>query len=117
MILEKIGVGIDIVHINKFRKLNYKSNKNFYEKIFSDSEIEYCLKFSEPAQHFSGKFAIKEAVVKSIKNPLPLIDIITDHFDSKPIVHINNNDDYFFKISLSHDEDYAIAIVLSEKLL
>jgi len=114
--LEKIGIGIDVVNINKFKKLQYGSNKEFYKKIFSPSEIKYCLKYSDPSQNFSGKFAIKEAVIKSINDKIPMIDIITDHSYSQPVVQIKNHSDYFFIVSLSHEEDYAIAIVLSEKL-
>jgi len=43
--LEKIGIGVDIVDINRFRELSFLSNKKFYEKIFTLSEIQYCLKF------------------------------------------------------------------------
>jgi len=37
--LEKIGIGVDIVDINRFRELSFLSNKKFYEKIFTLSEI------------------------------------------------------------------------------
>ena len=37
------------------------------KKNFSDNEIKYCLKFNEPYKHFAGKFAIKEATMKSIE--------------------------------------------------
>ena len=113
--LEKISMGVDIVDINKFKKIKYQSNKSFYDKIFTPSEIQYCLKFSTPHIHFSGKFAIKEAVIKSLKMKISLTDIVTDHSNSKPTVKINNYPDYFFIITLSHDKDYAIAVVLSEK--
>ena len=36
-------VGIDIVNIERFRNKEYKKNKFFYEKIFTNSEIKYCL--------------------------------------------------------------------------
>lgn len=113
--LEKIGLGIDIVNINKFKKITYQSNKSFYDKIFTPSEIKYCLKFSTPHIHFSGKFAIKEAVIKSIKKKFLLKDIETDHLNSKPVVKIRNQPNYFFIVTLSHDKSYAIAVVLSEK--
>ena len=114
--LEKIGIGIDIVDIKKFKELDYKLNKKFYKKIFSQDEIKYCICHSNPSQHFSGKFAVKEAVIKSIKKKLPLTDIITDHFNSKPIVKLKNDSSYFFIVTLSHDKDYAVAVVLSEKI-
>ena len=66
MEISSIGIGIDIVKVNRFRIHPYESHKRFYKKLFSKSEIDYCLKFKDPYKHFAGKFAIKEAVIKSI---------------------------------------------------
>ena len=41
--------------------------------------------------------------------------IITDHKDSQPIVKVENFSEYHFKVSVAHEENYAMAIVLSEK--
>ena len=109
---EIFGIGIDIVNINKFRNKHYKDNKKFYQKIFLDSEIEYCLKFKNSSEHFAGKFAIKEAVIKSLKKQIEFLDIITEHKDSKPIVKLKMENEYDFFVSVSHDKDYAIAIVI-----
>ncbi|MCV0411897.1 4'-phosphopantetheinyl transferase superfamily protein [Nitrosarchaeum sp.] len=114
--IDKIGIGIDLVKVSMFNSLPYDSNKNFYTKIFTNSEIKYCLKFSNPYQHFSGKFAIKEAVQKSILDKIPILHIITDHKNSIPTVKIKNNQKYSFKISLSHEDEYAVAVVISEKI-
>jgi len=115
--LEKISSGIDIVDINRFKSLSYDENKKFYEKIFTYSEIEYCLKFEDPYSHFAAKFALKEAVIKSIDFKENLINIETSHIDSKPHVELigENNQNYIFEASISHEKDYAVAIVLSEK--
>ena len=61
------NIGTDIVDINRFRKKQYNENKNFYEKIFTKSEIKYCLSFKNNSEHFAGKFAIKEAVKNAQK--------------------------------------------------
>jgi len=63
---KKIGIGVDIVNINRFRKKKFQKNLNFYRKILSESEIKYCTKFKSPYEHFAAKFAIKESVIKSI---------------------------------------------------
>lgn len=115
--LEKIGTGIDIVDVTRFKSLPYVNNKKFYKKIFTSSEIEYCLKFEDPYSHFAGKFALKEALIKSINFKENLINVETSHIDSKPHVELmsQNNQNYIFDVSISHEKDYAIAIVLSEK--
>ena len=43
--IDSVSVGIDIVDINRFRNLTLKKNPKFFEKIFSKSELTYCLKF------------------------------------------------------------------------
>lgn len=114
--IENVGIGIDIVETNRFKKISYKTNKNFYKKIFQTSEIEYCLKFKEPYKHFAAKFAIKEALIKSISSKISLLDIKTDHSNSKPTVTILGNRKYCFQTSLSHENNFVVAIVISEKL-
>ena len=106
------GLGIDIVDINKFKNKHFDNNKNFYQKIFLNSEIEYCLKFKNFGQHFAGKFAIKEAVKKSLAEPIDFLDIITGHENSKPTIRLKIKNNYDFFVSVSHDKNYAIAIVI-----
>ena len=113
--LENIGIGIDISDVEKFRQIPYKSKPGFYKKIFTQSEIRYCLKFKNYYEHFAGKFAIKEAVIKSIPDKISMIDIETYHVKSKPHVKIKNlKKNYLFQVSLSHENDITVAIVLSE---
>ena len=107
------GVGIDLVKIDRFKKIPFDQNESFYRKNFSKEEIEYCLRFEEPYKHFAGKFAIKEATIKAINKKIGLLQIKTYHEESKPKVSIIN-EEMDFKVSVSHDGDYAIAIVFSK---
>ena len=107
------GIGIDLVKIDRFKKTPFEENESFYRKNFSKEEIEYCLKFEEPYKHFAGKFAIKEATIKAIDKKIQLIQIKTYHKESKPKVSIVN-EKIDLKVSVSHDGDYAIAIVFSK---
>ena len=85
-----------------------------YKKIFVQSEINYCLKFKNPGPHFAGKFAIKEAMKKSLDESIDFLDIITKHKNLKPTVNLKINNSYVFYASVSHEKDYAIAIVISQ---
>ena len=113
--LEKIGIGIDIVEINRFQDKPFETNANFYKKIFHDSEVKYCLNHKNSSQSFAAKFAIKESVIKSINKQIDFLDILTDHSDSKPTVTLLNDSSYNFLVSVSHDKLNAIAVVISEK--
>ena len=113
--LENIGIGTDIVEINRFIEKPFEKNKIFYQKIFSESEINYCLARKNSAQTFASKFAIKEAVIKAIKKQIDFLDILTEYSDSKPIVRLEDDDSYNFLVSVSHEKLYAIATVISEK--
>ena len=116
--LENFGIGIDIVEIERFRKKNYKKNKNFYKKIFSKSEIDYCLKFKDTYPHFAGKFGVKESVIKSIPDKISFLDIRTSNSKHGLIVNIIGKlaKKYSFLASISHEKEYAIAVVISFKL-
>ena len=115
--LEKFGIGTDITDINKFKKIPYDTNKKFYEKIFSPSEIKYCVKYKNPSPHFAGKFAVKESVTKAIYEKISFLNIETFHSNSKPQIRLKGkiNKKYAFRASLSHEKNFAIAVVISEK--
>ena len=108
------NVGIDIVEIKRFKKKIFSENITFYKKIFLQSEIDYCNKFKSSYEHFAGKFAIKEAVIKSIDEKILPLDIEIYYKNSKPQIKLKKfHSKYSFKISMSHEKDYAIAIAIA----
>jgi holo-[acyl-carrier protein] synthase len=113
--IENFGVGIDISNICDFKKIPFDTKSGFYKKLFQQSEIDYCLKFKDPSPHFAGKFALKEAVKKSINDDIYISKIQTFHLKSKPMIKLLDfKNKYNFRASISHENDYAIAIVMSE---
>tara|TARA_B110000467_G_C17849637_1_gene229145 strand:- start:47 stop:400 length:354 start_codon:yes stop_codon:yes gene_type:complete len=116
--IENFDIGIDIVDITKFQKIPFTKRPSFYKKLFLPSEIKYCLKYTDPSEHFAGKFAIKESVKKSINEPISFLDIETYHLKSKLKIKLLKKWDKKYKIlgSISHDKKYAIGMVLCEQL-
>lgn len=112
--LEKFGIGIDIINISRFQKKTFESNKSFYEKIFNPSEIEYCLNKKNSYQSFATKFAIKESVIKCLNHPINFLDIFTDHENEKPTVKLLNDSSCRFLVSVSHEKSHAVAVVICE---
>ena len=109
------SIGIDIVNVSRFMKKPLKNNLDFYQKIFSDSEINYCKKFSSPYKHFAGKFAIKESVIKAVPDKIPLKNICVSNYKNKPGIKINGrlNKKYDFIVSISHEKEFAVGVVIA----
>ncbi len=111
---KQTGIGIDITDVEKFEKIKFEKKPEFYKKIFLPSEISYCLKFKNPYERFAGKFAIKEATIKSINQNVQLLDIETIHIKSKPNIKIKKSKKkYKFQVSVSHEKKIAVAVVIS----
>ena len=117
-LIEKDGIGIDIIDVERFRKKIFKQNIKFYQKIFLESEIKYCLKFKSPYEHFAGKFALKESVIKSIPDKISFLDIQTSHSKYGPTIRLlgKKAKKYSFLCSVSHEKKFAIAVVISSRI-
>src|ERR1035437_7637538 len=60
-----IGTGIDITDIEGI-KTSFEQNKRFVYRVFTAYEIEYCESKPFKYQHYSGRFAAKEAMMKAL---------------------------------------------------
>lgn len=59
------GIGIDIVEVTRIEKAISRRG-GFTERIFTESERDYCLSRRRPHLHFAARFAAKEAAVKAL---------------------------------------------------
>ena len=105
--------GIDLVKIDRFEKL--KNNNSFMNKTFTKKELEYINFRDNNTSTIAGLYASKEAFLKALKKGLnycPLKDIEILHNNNAPyIVFHNESSIKNISLSISHDGDYAIAIV------
>ena len=60
-----IGIGIDIVDIDRIQRMIDRHGMKFLNRTFTETEVAYCQGRKKPAQHFAGRFAAKEAVFKA----------------------------------------------------
>lgn len=110
-----ISNGIDITYIKRFEEL--KTDERFMNKVFTSDEREYIKSHNNTTQTIAGIYAAKEAFLKSLKkgiNNYALTDIEIKHGNNKePYIILHNslsNLEYTsISISISHDNDYAIA--------
>lgn len=60
------GVGLDSIEIRRVEKAIERWGEAFLNRLFTPLEIDYCLSKRRAAQHFAARFAVKEAVMKSL---------------------------------------------------
>lgn len=61
-----VGVGIDLVEVDRIHSLLEKSGDRFKQRVFTEGEIQYCDSCAESAMHYAARFAAKEAVAKAL---------------------------------------------------
>jgi holo-[acyl-carrier protein] synthase len=61
-----IGVGTDIADINRIGRMIEQHGDRVIEKLFTEPEIVYCKGMANPAIHFAGRWAAKEAFFKAL---------------------------------------------------
>lgn len=115
-----IGIGVDIIEIERIEKAIRKNDK-FLQRLFNESEIAYIEKKGNRAETVAGLFAAKEAVSKVLGTGIsvfPWLDIEISHTESgQPIVILKNQAKTLaneksitnIMISISHCKTYAVA--------
>lgn len=61
-----VGLGTDIVEIVRIGKMIERHGEMFLRRVFTDDEIAYCQRRKESYEHFAGRWAAKEAVMKTL---------------------------------------------------
>jgi holo-[acyl-carrier protein] synthase len=115
-----LKVGVDCERISRFKRLPYDKMENFYKRIFTPREIEYCVSCREPYHRFAARFAAKEAVIKALNGILKPYykDIeVRKEKNGEPKIHIDKKQFRKVKalsmsLSLAHSKTHAIAFVI-----
>ena len=59
-------IGTDIIEVSRIEKLIIEKGDKFLKRIYTDKEIDYCeSKGPNKYQHYAGRFAAKEAIMKA----------------------------------------------------
>ncbi|HEY2908332.1 MAG TPA: holo-ACP synthase [Vicinamibacterales bacterium] len=61
-----IGLGLDATDIERIAATIERYGDRFLSRIFTTGEIAYCTRRHDPAIHFAGRFAAKEAAMKAL---------------------------------------------------
>jgi holo-[acyl-carrier protein] synthase len=61
-----VGIGLDAADIPRISNAIERYGDRFLQRVFTDGEIAYCRRRRDPAPHFAGRFAVKEAAMKAL---------------------------------------------------
>ncbi len=61
-----IGIGMDATEIDRIEATIARYGDRFLHRIFTEGEIAYATRRRNPAPHFAGRFAAKEAAMKAL---------------------------------------------------
>ena len=119
------GIGEDQVDLKRVKRLLNKSEDKFLKRCFTEHEIKYAKRFSDPSKRLGARFAAKEAVMKSLGKGWREISWkdIEVTGGGKPTINtfgrasaaVKEKNIANIHISLSHENENAIAFAISEK--
>ena len=119
-----IGIGTDIVEINRIEKVIMRTS-SFIEKSFTSNEIEYFKFKGLKGNVIAGNFAAKEAISKALGTGfrgfgLQDIEILRDEL-GKPVANLSYKiyklldiKEFNMHVSISHSKENAIAYAVME---
>ncbi|MCK4739487.1 MAG: holo-ACP synthase [Deltaproteobacteria bacterium] len=110
------GIGTDIVNIARFERAMKKWGARFKSRLFTDAELTYAEGKKRPALHLAARFAAKEALIKAYGRFVTYkkIEIQRDP-EGAPKIEVEGESDLRFFVSISHEQEFAVAQVVIEK--
>jgi len=121
------GTGVDIVDIERIRKITEKQKSRFIDRVFTQAEQQYCNKYRDPAPHLSARFAAKEALFKALgtgwAKGVTWLDVEVKRVESAaPSMVLHGEAEKrsirlgveHVHLSLSHSDQWAVAMVILE---
>ena len=122
MAVDILGIGTDIIEIDRIRKSIENHGYRLLARLFTTKEQDYCLKYKDPIPHFAGRFSAKEAIVKALGTGFGEhaswldIEILNDSH-GKPEVHLSSSINERLRnprllISISHCQEYVTATAI-----
>ena len=93
MTVDIVGLGVDICEIARMERALAR-HARMRERVFTPEEVAYCDSKARPAESYAGRFAAREAVIKSLggyrgKNWKDIS--VTRHPSGAPIIALAGN--------------------------
>jgi len=121
-----LGLGTDIIECLRIAKMIEKHGELFLQRVYTEHEVGYCSSRKAANQHYAGRWAAKEAVLKAMgtgwSRGIRWRDIkVKVELGGKPHVHIHGTareicDELGITdmlISISHCRSHATATAIA----
>ena len=118
-----IGLGCDLIEVDRIHKVLEKHGDRFLKRVFTDEEKAYCSSVKHPHKHYAARWAAKEAVSKcfttGIGSHLDWTSVSVYHGSRKePLVRLDEKATALLHevgathvwLTLSHTETHAMAV-------
>lgn len=121
-----VGLGTDIVEISRIGQMIERHGDTFLKRVFTESENEYCGTKKNKEQHYAGRWAAKEAVMKTLGTGFVKgigwkeIEVVNLK-SGKPTIVISGGVEQYagelgieeILISISHSREFATATAIA----
>lgn len=125
--MQIVGIGCDIVECLRIARMIERHGELFITRVYTNHEIEYCTARKAATQHYAGRWAAKEAVLKALgtgwQRGISWRDIeIRNQRNGGPTVALRGGARDVFErtgiqrvhVSISHCRSHAVAYAVAE---
>jgi len=123
---EIIGLGTDITECLRIARMIDRHGELFIDRVYTAEEIKYCQSRKQATQHFTGRWAAKEAILKALgtgwRKGISWRDIeIRNEMSGKPVVAVRGGVKEVVErlgiaeihVSISHCRTHATATAIA----
>src|SRR5437879_6086560 len=64
--MDILGIGTDIIECPRIGKMIEQHGELFLRRVYTEREIRYCQSRKHAIEHFAGRWAAKEAILKAL---------------------------------------------------
>lgn len=64
--MDVIGIGTDITECLRIARMIERHGDLFINRVYTEEEIRYCQNRKQATQHYTGRWAAKEAILKAL---------------------------------------------------
>lgn len=124
-----VGLGTDIVETVRIGEMIERHGELFLQRVYTEEEIKYCQRHKEALQHYAGRWAAKEAVMKTLgtgfTKGVGWKDIqVCNHKSGRPLIELSGGaarvagklriDEVL--VTISHCRAYATATAIAMQI-